>query len=574
VSDKELPSKVRILLIGLDSADLALLEPWMGSGELPNLARLAQEGNVGLLRSTTPPISPVAWATFATGKNPGKHAIFDFREPGVRKDFVSTESRKGRSLWQLLSEAGSDVGVINLPFSYPPEPVGGFFVSGYGTPSTKSNYTYPPELREEIDQICPGYRIHVHAIKYDYWRRFDRYLHHLHNLVERRTCLARHLLSTRPWDVAMATYFATDTIQHIAWHLADPTHPAYDPREAARHGDPILALYRHVDSAVGELVEIAMSRGDPTLVIVLSDHGGTAIQGYISLNTWLEREALLHYRQKSLPALWGRLVALVGLSGHRGLVVRGKRLCAALEHRVPSLARWLDVFPGWLFADGPARVFEEIDWKCTRAYAYGDYGQIHLNLKGKTPHGVVEEGRESEALLERIRQGLKGQVDAETGERAVEDCIRLQELYTGPYRERAADLLVISRPGYLLESTHDQRKRIVGRESAPTRKYSGMHRPEGLFIAWGPIIIPGRIHNARLMDIAPTVLYAAGHDVPNDMDGRILEELFAPEFRASHPPHYTDLTAGEKLEGSEQPVYSAREARELEERLRSLGYLE
>jgi len=545
----------------------------MESGQLPNLARLVREGSFGLLRSTTPPISPVAWATFTTGKNPGKHGVFDFRKVGTRRDFVGTSSRRGRSLWQLLSAAGRDVGVMNLPFSYPPESVRGFFVSGYGTPGKKSPYTHPLELREEIDQACPGYKIHVHALKYDYWRRFDRYVRQLRSLVESRTCLARHLIGTRPWDVAMVAYFATDTVQHIAWHLADRTHPEYDPKAAARHGNPILELYRRVDAAVGQLVEDALSLGRPMLVFVLSDHGGAAVRGYISLNAWLEREGLIHYRRKSLPALWGRLLTLLGISRHRGLMVHGKRACAGLESRVPFLLRVLGALPGWIFADGPARIFEEIDWSRTQAYAYGDYGQVHLNVKGETPHGIVERGEEYQMLLRRIRQGLKELVDTETGGRPVEDCVRLQELYTGPYRERAADLLVISRSGYVLESIHDRRKKVVGRERAPTRKYSGMHRPEGLFIAWGPIVAPGRVQGARLMDIAPTILYAAGCPVPTDMDGRILEELFAEEFWAGHPPRYTEPASEGKPEGPEEPIYSEREAKEMEERLRSLGYL-
>ena len=111
--------------------------------------------------------------------------------------------RKGRSLWQILSDADRNVGVINVPFTYPPESVRGFFVSGYGTPSTRSHYTFPPDLREEIEKVCPGYKIHVHALKYDYWQRFERYVEQLHKLIEQRTRLARHLLSTRhgtsPW---------------------------------------------------------------------------------------------------------------------------------------------------------------------------------------------------------------------------------------------------------------------------------------------------------------------------------------------------------------------------------------
>jgi predicted AlkP superfamily phosphohydrolase/phosphomutase len=553
----------RILIIGLDSADLALLGPWMDAGELPHLNRLVCQGAAGPLRSTIPPISPVAWASFATGKNPGQHGIFDFREPGARasRSFVSTASRKGRSLWQILSAAGRNVGVINVPFSYPPESVRGFFVSGYGAPNTKSAYTHPPELREEIEQACPGYRIHLHALKYDYWRRFDRYVQELHKLVESRTCLARHLLTTRTWDVAMVTYFATDTVQHIGYHLTDPSHPDYDPGKAARHGNPILEIYRRVDAAVGELVETAQKLGDPLLVLVVSDHGGAPIYGYISLNSWLEDRGLIHYRKRSLMALWGRLLALVGLAHHRGAMVRGKRVWALLEERFPLVRRAMNRLPGPLFADGPARTPDEVDWPHTLAYAQGDYGQIRLHTD-----------TDREELLLRIQEEIQSLVDPSTGERVVEDCLRLRETYAGPYRDQAADLLVVAREGYLLESNHDRRSRIVGREPAPTRKYSGMHGPYGLLIAWGEGIEPGPIQSACLIDIAPTVLHVAGCPVPADMDGRVLEEVFTPSFRAAHP---VQVAAAEpETETARHPVYSGREARDLEDRLRGLGYLE
>jgi predicted AlkP superfamily phosphohydrolase/phosphomutase len=574
MGEQEKARRARILLVGLDSADLALLEPWMEAGELPNLARFAHEGAYGPLRSTTPPISPVAWASFVTGKNPGKHGIFDFREPGKQgRRFISTASRKGRSLWRILSERGRDVGVINLPFSYPPEPVRGFFVSGYGAPSTASTYTYPAELREEIDRVCPGYRIHVHPIKYDYWRRFDRYVRKLRDLVERRTCAALHLLRSRPWDVAMVTYFATDSVQHIAWHLADPTHPRYDPEAIARHGNPVLELYRQVDAAVGDLMDAALRQGDPTLLLILSDHGGTAVRGYISLNTWLERQGLLRYRQKSLPAMWGRLLSLVGLSGHRGLMVRGKRICAAWEQRAPVLSGWLDLLPGWAFANGPARIIEEIDCQRTKAYAYGDYGQIHLNVKGETSYSTVNRGQDYESLVRQIREGLTDLVDQATGEKVVEECIRPAELYAGPYRNRAADLLAIGRRGYLFESLHDRRSEVVGRQSAPTRRYTGMHRSEGLFIAWGPMVAPARIRGARLIDVAPTVLYAADCPVPADVDGQVLEDLFVPAFRAERAVRYGAAVQDAVREGFAGDVYSEREAAALEERLRRMGYL-
>ncbi len=71
----------RVLIIGIDGATFDLIQPWAEAGDLPNLARLMAEGVHGLLESTLPPVTSPAWPTFATGKNPGKHSVFDFIRP-------------------------------------------------------------------------------------------------------------------------------------------------------------------------------------------------------------------------------------------------------------------------------------------------------------------------------------------------------------------------------------------------------------------------------------------------------------------------------------------------------------
>jgi len=68
----------RVLIIGLDGADFQVVRPFVDQGKLPHLAALLESGAHGLLRSTTPPMSPAAWTSFMTGKNPGKHGVFDF----------------------------------------------------------------------------------------------------------------------------------------------------------------------------------------------------------------------------------------------------------------------------------------------------------------------------------------------------------------------------------------------------------------------------------------------------------------------------------------------------------------
>ena len=98
----------KVLMVALDGATLNLLGPWMKAGELPLLRRLFREGTGGILTSTVPWATPTAFASLATGTNPGKHGVFDF---GVLKghdytSFTPTNggSIRGRSLWRMLSD--------------------------------------------------------------------------------------------------------------------------------------------------------------------------------------------------------------------------------------------------------------------------------------------------------------------------------------------------------------------------------------------------------------------------------------------------------------------------------------
>ena len=51
---------------------------------------------------------------------------------------------------------------------------------------------------------------------------------------------------------------------------------------------------------------------------------------------------------------------------------------------------------------------------------------------------------------------------------------------------------------------------------------SGTHRDDGIFLAHGPAIQCGKtVAGARIIDLAPTLLYLLGVAVPEDMDGNV-----------------------------------------------------
>ncbi len=160
----------RLVILGFDGVDPDWLDRWMAEGKLPALKALtaAYAGHAyHRLRSTNPPQSPVAWTSFATGTHPGDHGIFDFiarttnQGPGLpivprvaTTSFEVQESgppvvrnlRTGQPFWQLLGNAGVRVVALNVPYSFPPDPMrDGRMLSGLGVPDlreTNSTFTY------------------------------------------------------------------------------------------------------------------------------------------------------------------------------------------------------------------------------------------------------------------------------------------------------------------------------------------------------------------------------------------------------------------------------------------------
>jgi predicted AlkP superfamily phosphohydrolase/phosphomutase len=169
----------KVIVIGLDGLEPQITEALLAAGELPHLAKLREQGGYCRLQTTYPAQTPVAWATFATGVNPGGHGIFDFlrRDPQTYRPALATNTyqqknpfvppqavnlRKGRPLWSLLTEAGLPSVVIRCPVTFPPDPIQGRMLSGVGVPDlrggmgTSTFYCATPNLTpKETEQIVP-----------------------------------------------------------------------------------------------------------------------------------------------------------------------------------------------------------------------------------------------------------------------------------------------------------------------------------------------------------------------------------------------------------------------------------
>jgi predicted AlkP superfamily phosphohydrolase/phosphomutase len=573
---KEKAGMNRVLIIGLDGATFELITPWTQEGKLRHLGHLLKTGAHGALQSTIPPMSPPAWTSFMTGKNPGKHGVFDFtaRKPySYEIEFVNARWRKAETLWKILSDAEKRVCVLGVPMTYPPEQVNGVMISGIDTPATggmaDATAFYPPELHHEIGTKLGGYLISPN-LKAFADHQCEAMVEAALQTVERKMDSALYLLAKEPWDCFMITIGETDGIAHRLWKYHDKYSPLSDEHSSRYQGpDPILSIYEKVDQYIGELCTKA---SDDYTIIVMSDHGhGGNGSKSIFLNTWLEEHGLLRFRTntngKMLPALV-EAAKTIGIkvvpSSLKRMVFRNTQLANKLE----SSAR-----------------FGRIDWRHSQAYSEETpyFPSIWVNLHGREPDGIVMPGKEYEEVRDEIIDTLGKWSDPSTGQRLVSNVHKRENLYSGASVEKFPDLIIEwNHPdgySYLFKSSSSgKRPRIPIRQlDAQERRHvkSGDHRDHGIFIASGQDIRqPMLLTETAIIDLAPTILHLLGLPVPESMDGRVLTEVFRPKSSASRAVVYTDRSEAQG-DSSELPrAYTPDEAEAIRIRLQGLGYIE
>ena len=547
------------MIVGLDGVPLSTIQEWTKAGELPTLQRLMREGTVGRLLSTIPPTSGPSWSSFVTGMNPGKTGIYDFlyrKEETYHFPPVNASQRGGTTMWRYLNDAGYRVGVLNLPMSYPVEKVNGFMISGWMTPYAATDYVHPLELAVELEREIGDYRIYPSETFAE--SRKESFLRATYELLDIRTRTALYLAQTQPWDVFASVFFDTDRVLHQLWHYLDPNHPWRTDHEDKSW--VVRDYFQKVDESIGRLLECA---DEETLVIILSDHGMGRANNFIVLNNWLLSSGLL--RLKADP--WTRLKKFMF---HRGFTLRN-------IHQIADrlgLSRQAEYVAGY-FVDHLLKLaflsFLDVDWTKSRAYSFGRHlGSIYLNVRGREPQGIVEPGVEYEAVRDEIERLAYDFRDPQTGRKLIGEVLRREEIYSGPYLDRAPDLILRPQePSDIFFGLAD----FGHRETVSSvYRYSGMHRDYGMLIMAGPGVRRGAtIDGASIQDMAPTVLHTMGLPIPANMDGQVLANAFEQAYMDSFPVVMGDPAV--VTEGGTASGYTEEGEKEIMDRLEGLGYL-
>jgi len=270
-----MPASHGLVVLSIDGVPHGLLVKLMAEGDMPAMAGLCEQyGPPRRMRSVFPTVSCVAWASYATGRNPGKHGIFGFidRRPGTRDlIFPNAATMRGPNLWELLSGEGKSVFGMNVPSTYPPRPVNGTLIGGFLAPSLEKA-AYPPETAQYLKSI--DYRIDSDAQLARESK--EKMLDDLDVTLTRRAEAMLHFLDQQRWDFFHTHIMGTDRINHFLLGKFQQGDSRFAPA--------FRQYYRKVDGVIGRLLEAI---GPDTPLMILSDHGFCPIRYEVQLARYL-----------------------------------------------------------------------------------------------------------------------------------------------------------------------------------------------------------------------------------------------------------------------------------------------
>jgi predicted AlkP superfamily phosphohydrolase/phosphomutase len=453
----------KLLLFGLDCATPQLVfDAWLN--DLPNIKELIKKGIHGNLRSTIPPITVPAWTAMMTSKDPGTLGFYGFRN---RRSydyenlyFANAKYVKDKTVWNYLSRNRKSSIIFGVPQTYPPKPLNGIMVSSFLAPSKDVQFTYPDDIKTELDKAADGdYIIDVKDFRTD---NKDWLLEQIYIMTERRFKAFRHFYKKELYDFAMIVEMGIDRIHHGFWRFFDKTHRLYEPGNP--YENAIHDYYCALDEEIGRTLDII---DDTTAVMVVSDHGAKPMKGAICINEWLQKEGLLVLKEK--PKQQMRMT------------------------------------------------MDMVDWDKTRVWGEGGYyGRIFFNVKGREPRGIIPQ-QEYESFRDELKAKLEA-IEDEEGRNINTKVFKAEELYR-QVNNIAPDLIVYlgnldwrSAGSVGIGAIH-----LFENDTGPD---DANHAQEGIFI----LTVPGKKIEKQqdtysIYDIAPTILRYFDIEVPDDMIG-------------------------------------------------------
>ncbi len=467
---------MKTLLFFFDGAPFILVQQWVQEGKLPFLASLKKKGVFGVTKSTLPPITPVAVTGMYTGKNAGKTSVS--ARINSQGKLVTSDNVQGKAFWSYLSDAGYTSLICFVPMTYPPKPLQGIMITGYGAPVHAQDICFPRSIPYQNEIVTQAREKDILPDK-----GFSHFVQQLGAMTAQRFSLLYKLEKKQHFDCTLFFLPDSDRLQHFCFH-----------RE-----DLLLEYYQFVDKHLQQLIQKIKYDS----LIIATDHGfESTTQRKFSANTWLAEQNYLVFHggklgKKVFLSFYDTAIKMIPQS----YIIKLRNL---LTKRPPR-----DIKPQRPQEDNI--VIPGVNWKKTKAYTNCEWG-IRLTKQA------------TEQDKQKILAKLKAASDK--GKPAFRYVGLREDVFSGPYVQKLPEIVFLPEKGlesFLTLSRHAfQNKERNDYKYSQGFKIEGMHDYDqnGIFFAVGRAFPKGKKLDCSILDIFPTVLDLFDVKKPTDIDGK------------------------------------------------------
>jgi predicted AlkP superfamily phosphohydrolase/phosphomutase len=455
---------MKICILGLDCAAPGIA---FEDQRLKNFRRLMDSGTWGRLESVIPPITVPAWMCLSTSQDPGSLGVYGFRNR-VNHTYSGLGIADSRSIqtpamWDYLAEEGKRSIIVGVPPGFPPRKINGISVSCFLTPDSDTDeFTHPPEIKKEINQLVGHYPPDVPGFRTDdkAWLKEQ-----IFEMSRKQWTVVKHFLANKEWDYFHYVDIGLDRVHHGFWDSYDKQHIHY--RAGNPYENVIPDYYQWLDQQIGEVMELL---DKDTVLLIVSDHGAQRLDGGFAVNEWLIREGLLVLNEPP----------------------QGITPFAQLK----------------------------VNWAKTKVWSEGGYyARVFFNVEDREPRGIIPKSQ-YESFRDEWKKGFEALTDAK-GQALNSLVFKPEEIYHS-VRNVAPDLIVHFGRLYWrsIGSVGHGRLHLEENDTGPD---ACNHAQFGMFILNAPNNpLQGEFQGAKLLDIAPTLLDIAGYEIPKAMQGKSL----------------------------------------------------
>ena len=557
--------ETKVFLYGLDGVSWPLLDLWLNKGEMPYLKSFLKKGLRAVLETTIPTLTMPALPALYTGMNPGELGIFSLSKP--TGEIITIKDLTYPRIWDHLGKEGLSSLIYNAKFTYPPDEIKGIMVSAGPYPKGAKDYTYPREVRKEIEAIDEKRSVDKEKVSKDF-KNIDKRPedHYLLCVEEMKVRFKRFLHLAAKDEFPFIFYWEgmTDAVQHRLWY-----HPGLLKR-----------FFKEVDTLLGKIMEEFQDYH----IFIVSDHGfHSSASVRFHVNNWLED---LSYLKRTHTNPFTRY--LVNLAHHlaRNYIPdsalekmlslfkkKEKEKVGGYDTEEDLIKRDLASAKSWNLAHLPG-----IDYRKSKAFQSEHWGIDVVNCKSKEEYEAVRETiikkaerlRAPEKVLSFIKK--RGVVEQEDLRQVFQIVKKREEVFKGPYLSQIPDIVFLTTPQYFPEyqlgSKIYTKPRGLSKRIVPGDHNRALY---GVFAVSGSEVRVrgGFKSNVKIYDIMPTLLWLFGLELPRYLDGKVLTGLFKIEREVCYSEEKV-----EKLHTEPKKVFSVKEQKEMRERLKSMGYID